>query len=237
MALLPLAQLDHDLVADRRHRAHPGFGRIGHVDVVDESRVVGDDVEKEFRALEIAAERLVLAREDADDAAGRLAAGAVAVWAGELVAEPHDDLVAMHGHAGVLGGDLDGGLLGPGGALFREDIGRAALAELDATGDEVGVARQAEPVLLDADDLASGEEAADLEGERVALLVGKSERAGDPGFIERDVVGGAEQGRQAFAKLHGGIEHIFKPPVRARHVLPGVLLTGRRLTSRVAMTV
>jgi hypothetical protein len=88
------------------------------------------------------------------------------------------------------------------GAFLKDDESGAALPELDASGHQVGIARPAEPVLLDADNLAGGEQLARLKGERIALLLGQPQCPGDFGLSERCVVRRPQEGQKAFAKLH-----------------------------------
>jgi len=75
----------------------------------------------------------VRALEDADDATDRFAAVAAAVRAAQPGAESHHNLVAVDGHAGVLGGDLDRVLFEFAGRFLADDVGGAALAELESS--------------------------------------------------------------------------------------------------------
>ncbi len=80
------------------------------------------------------------------------------------------------------------------GRFLADDVGGAALAELDLPGDEIGVVRQAEPVLFDAHELAGAKQLADLVGKSTALALGQAKAACDLRFRERNVVGGTKQG-------------------------------------------
>ena len=202
MALLPLVKLHHYLVTDRRHRTHARLGWIRHIDVVRETRVVGDDIGKELCALQIAGQRFVRPLDDSDDAADRLAAVAAAPRAAQFVAEPNNDLVSVYGHTGLFGRNLNRVFSRFAGSRLADDVGGAALTELDPAGDQISVPRKAKPVLLDAHDFACGQELADFGAERTALAFGQAKGAGDLRLGKRHVVGGTKQGQKAFAKLH-----------------------------------
>ena len=66
MARRPGIELCHHLVADLRQKRR--CGRFD-IEILDESRIVRDDIEKVFRALERADDGFVGAGEDADDLA------------------------------------------------------------------------------------------------------------------------------------------------------------------------
>ena len=93
-AVGPVIEFDHDLVAgghlDRRRREQH---------LLDETRIVRGDDKLAAGAEDIADDRHFLARDDARDAADRLARAA----AGGAGISAHGDDVAREGHAGIVG--------------------------------------------------------------------------------------------------------------------------------------
>ena len=111
MARFPRVQFDDHLVADlSRTRQHhlPGVD----VDVVDEARIVRDDVMELLGLLERADDVAVGALQDADNPAFQTRGNAgAAITPPVLVLEPfaddsRHDLVALESDPGVLGGDV-----------------------------------------------------------------------------------------------------------------------------------
>ena len=148
---------------------------------MEEAGIVGGDVVEEARLAEGADDGLAGSLMDADDAsegAGgarglglRAAAPGGGGGGGGLVVESDDDLVVVHGDSGVFGVDFDGWLGLAVGVGRRDDHGRSFLAELDGASDEIDVLGDAEAVFLDADDVAFGEEEAQVVVELAAVVL------------------------------------------------------------------
>ena len=76
-----------------------------HVNVVDDARIVRDDVEEVLRLLQRSDNGVVRALQNADDAAFGRTARSLAPSVAFVASDPRHDAIAMHGGAGVLGRD------------------------------------------------------------------------------------------------------------------------------------
>ena len=94
-----------------------------------------------------------------------------------------DDAVPVHGHAGVLGVDVVGRTGIRAFHVVGYEGGRAALAETDNPGDEVGIAGQADAVLLQLDQRSLAQVLADL------ALEGGEGLFGNPHMLRQPVYG------------------------------------------------
>ena len=110
---LPRLQPHDDLVAEVGLLGQHGLAEVD-VDVVDEARVVGDDVVELLRLLQRADDGFIRALEDADHAAlaaltrFRATVAAVARVHESVAIHPREHLVAVERDPGVLGGDETG---------------------------------------------------------------------------------------------------------------------------------
>ncbi len=116
-----------------------------------DARIVGDDVEEVFRLLERADNGVVRAFEDADDAAFGPARSAAAARKSFIARDPRHHPVAMHGGAGILGGDVK--------VLLARFVlvgqkGEPRLMHVQQTGDEIGFRGEDVAILPDARDFA-----------------------------------------------------------------------------------
>ena len=175
VSLFPFNHLDDNLIANFWEGFDSGVAGVGHDEILNDAGVVGYDVVGVASFFEVADNGLTGALEDADDADVGFFIGIVFGSALGLVAaatpaptieffvilllDPGEDMVTMHRDAGVLGVH---GM--PSGAFFTGiGIGdkecRAALAEVDAPADEIGVIGKAEAIFFDTGNFAGLEEA------------------------------------------------------------------------------
>ena len=143
----PVIEFGDDLVAELRVDV---ASRGGHVEILDEAWVVGDDVEEGFGLLEGADDRLVFPGEDADDAA--FGAGGGAPAGARVFLDPGDNAVAVHGGPRVFRADEEIGL----SASLVKNVGRAGRMNLDFAGEEVGFLRNDVAVLPDSREVTRG---------------------------------------------------------------------------------
>ena len=105
VARLPRLQSDDDLVVRLRWAGRTGQRLPLDIDVVNDPRIVRHDVEEVTRLLQSADDRVVGALENANDAAlGTIARPARPGVIG-IASDARDDAIAIHGGAGVFGGN------------------------------------------------------------------------------------------------------------------------------------
>ncbi len=207
VALGPFVEADDDFVVDLGNGLDAGAGGVADVDILNDSRVVGDNVVGEAAFLEGADDFGAGAFEDADDApVGRLISVAAAGGVAGRIFEADDDAVVMHGDAGVFGVDFDGRELAFSVRRFGDEEGGTALFEDDFAADEVGVARNDEAVFFDADDGAFLKKILDGFIEFGAFVFFAAEATDEFVLLQGDVIPFAHQLENAVAKIHG---HLF----------------------------
>ena len=211
--IVPGEEADDDFVADLWSRHERRALRGVDIDVLRKTRVVGGDEVELAGALERAGEGLFRAQKDADDAAVALAGRGAALGpggglaaegaaGGRGVVEAYDHAVAVHGGAGILGGDLDGFRLGRTFDGLDPQQAAAAGFDLEDAGDQIGVDRQAVPVGFYLHDGAAVEQAVELEVELAELRLLEPEFGPDFRAGEGDVVATPQQLEQTLLVFH-----------------------------------
>ena len=177
MAIFPFCQAGNDLVTGRSRGGAVAPG-LGHVEVVLETGVVGNDDEEARGFLEGADDFVVAPFENADDPAAwafRFRPAAASLEGSSL--DPRDDEISVEGGGGILSVNAEVGSLALGGCDKSESLG----VKLDGAGDEIGGSGGDPAVLADPGNLALlfqlGQGAAD--GAR-----GGTELAGEGGDVE-----------------------------------------------------
>jgi hypothetical protein len=181
VAGLPFTEFDDDFIADAGGASDVAGG--GHVDVVGDAWVIGDDVEELAALLQGADDAGAAAFEDADDGAGVVVAVGAAEAAGFDVAADEDAVFVQGGAGGVCGdGDFfEGGVVGL-------EVAVALAGDLDAAGDEIGLERSDIAIGLGAGDAAGLFQGVEGAEEGALVLGGDAESARQFGGLEGDVV-------------------------------------------------
>ena len=180
-------------------------------DLVDETRVVGGDVETFADLMEGADDGGVGALDDLGDLAVLLVFAALARGSAGPVEDAHAHGVTVEGEADVFGRDLDGrrkrgagfGVGGGGG----EHVGGAAGAELEAADEglvvgRVAADRESDLIAGDEDELAAREQEAELVGELAADFFIDARETGESGCGGRTVARGFDRIEDAGTELH-----------------------------------
>jgi hypothetical protein len=113
------------------------------------------------------------------------------------VDEAGDDAVAIHGGAGILGGDEDVGL------LAAIEPGITAAGDAQDAGAEVGLPREDVTVLANAGDDAFLLEGAEEGAQLGAVIAGEAELVGELDLVQGLVAGLAEELEDALAEGGG----------------------------------
>ena len=211
VGVVPRVETHDDLVAGAG-----GFGEfVGRGvldgDLVDETGVVGGDVETFADLVQGADDGGVGALDDLGDLAVLLVFAALAGGAAGAGEDAHAHGVAVECEADVFGRDLDGrgkrvagfGVGGGGG----EHVGGAAGAELEAADEGLVVGRVAadgegDLVAGDEDKFAAREQEAELVGELAADFFIDARETGESGFGGRAVARGFDRIEDAGTELH-----------------------------------
>ena len=143
----PTGQLDHDLVTDSGRSA--GVFCRRDVDVLLETGIVGNDVEKLLTLFQRADELGAPALKDADDFAS-LVFFFLLPFPLRFSFETNEDAVIVHRGAGLVGRDGDFSL----SRGIREEKSAATPGDLDSSWNEIGLPGQDIAISLDACDLA-----------------------------------------------------------------------------------
>jgi len=188
VARRPLGEFHHDFVADLC-----AVRRLG-VHVVQEPRIIGDDVMEVARLLKRADHGVVRAFEDADDTPRRFRVRRGATLA--LKACQH--FVAMKRHAGVLFRDVDVARV----CSFGNEKRKSLFTEHNPPGDKVGLLRQNKPVLAHAGDFAPLDHLIQHTSELAPLRPIQAQRYGQVGPPQRMIVRRAEPLQDLGADVH-----------------------------------
>ena len=182
VARFPMLETDDHFIA---HARADFFVRLTDVDVVDDARIIGHDVEEILRMLERADDGVVRALQDANDATFRPGAAAFGASVLFIAGDPGHDAIAVHGGAGVLRGNEEVLLAG---LILAGEEGETGLVNVQQAGDEVGFGGEDVAILADAGDLAGALQFAQRFVQVHPHAALAAEGFGELGLVERAVI-------------------------------------------------
>lgn len=218
MPLFPFNHLDDNLIAYFREGLNAGVTGIRDDEILNDTGIVWNDVVGVTSFFKIAYDGFTGALKDADDAhigffVGVVFGAALGFVAAPtpappieffmiLLLDPGEDMVAVECDAGVLGINRM-----PGDAFFTgigvgDEEGRAALSELDAPADEIGVVGKAETIFFYTGNFAGLKEALkDFTAAFGGILV-ELEDCNDFLLSKWHIVRRFEEGEDFFSQIH-----------------------------------
>src|SRR6266852_2036994 len=174
-----------------------------HINVVDEPRIIRDDVIKIARMLQRSDNRIARTFQNSNHAALASSLSIFRAPWNRIARDPRDHAIAVHGCAGVLRCDKNIGLAWS----FRCQKSVAGLVDRQFTGHQIGLSRQDVAIFSDARDLAQAFELAQHFSQRDAFAAFQPEFARDLDLIEWPVIFSREERENLFSNFASVLRH------------------------------